>query len=487
MKKIIVSSLLACCFATLPAAAETITLAEPGTLSEQLTDTNVKELTVSGPVNALDLVYISELPALKSVDLANVEIKAYEGKMIGTVTRHGANVIPANVFAGAKFTTIALPTTAGLKISSGAFAESGLETIVIPSTVASVGDGAFAGCPELVSADCNVAALGVGVFAQCPKLENVKFGCAVALPANAFYGCGALTSVKGDVTSVGDHAMAYCRSLSSFPFGNVEAIGAEAFMGAGLSSVALTKCKTVGEWAFAMMPNLTELSLGNAVELGQAVAFACPKLKNVTTPETVSEVPDFAFSKSAAVDTLGLLPDNIERIGRYALSGLSGIHVITLPASIESLDDHAMENMTSLERIDAEMYYIPEVGEDVWAGIDQSKVELVVPNEMIDEFKAADQWCEFKVINSSSSSADTVVDEILPELQARFDADDLIVRAGGVEIEQLLLYDPAGRLLIAVEPMEDTIVVNTAGFNTRYYIIHASLADGRTAALKLAK
>lgn len=491
MFKHILTALMVAAFGISQASA--ITLAKPGTIEGEIPENSINELVVDGHIDASDLLYISEkLSDLLTLNLSDAIIDACDGVMIGTVTHHPANTLPANIFAGTKLQTVILPASQGLVIKPGAFAGSSISSINIPVTVASIGDGAFTGCTNLAEATVSTNKLGKGVFSNCTNLESVVFTVATDIPENTFYGCTNLAKVSAPagILSVGDRAFSQCANLKEFPFtSSIASIGREAFMQSGLNEVDLTassKLKSVGEWAFAMMPALTSLKLGNAPALGNAVAFACPNLAVFENSANVSDIPDFALTKSATLDTLDIV--GIEYIGRYALSGLSGIRAIQLPTTLEKINDYAMQNMTGLENIYTELTTVPELGENVWDGVDQKNVTLEVPDYDSEQlFRLADQWQNFKIINSDTASSNDAIDNIVDELRARFDGDDLIVQTGGVEIENLMLYNPAGALLIAVQPMEDTIVVNTAGFGTRIFIVHASLADGRVAALKLAK
>lgn len=493
MIKHLLSSLLLAVVAVAPLDAEIVV--NPGELSTQIDDpASVTELSLAGRLNAADFKYIvTQMPDLAVLDMSAVEgIDACDDVFLGNISSHKAGVIPNGVFAGLPLTSVALPSFVGLEIGHSAFAATDIATIVIPASVRVVGDAAFIGCPKLTDVVCNAAELGVGVFADCPALSVATFGSSVDIPERCFYNDVALTTVNGDVTSVGDRAFAGCSSLEQFDFGaSLAAIGKEAFRGAGLETVDLTPCKalaSVGDWAFAEMPRVTSVNTGSVATLGTAIAFKCPHLVRFTTSEATSEIPDFALSKSSAIGENSLLHDGIEHIGNYAFSGLTGIELIQLPSNLASLGDHAMENMTGLTEITASMSYVPEVGEDVWSGVDQSQVKLFVAPDMSDAFKNAGQWQNFEIIGDTSGITDSESESnVINNLRARFDGDDLIVQTNGIDIERLSLYNAAGVMLIAVEPTEPTIIIDTEGFATRIYILHAVLADGHTAALKIAK
>lgn len=73
---------------TLAAGAETVTVTKSGSLSEAVTDITATELTVSGPVDAADLFWAADnMKSLKTLNLADATIEAYDGEMLkGRVT-----------------------------------------------------------------------------------------------------------------------------------------------------------------------------------------------------------------------------------------------------------------------------------------------------------------------------------------------------------------------------------------------------------------
>ena len=491
MKKQIISSILLSVLVTLGAMAESLTI-EPGTLAQSIQNpSEVTELELAGRANAADFKFMAtEMPELVSLDLSGLlAIDAVNDVFFANITRHPAGKIPTNTFAGSKLSSVTLPSFKNLNIGDGAFAGTKLSAVNIPATTTLLGAGAFAGCDELVSVVCGAANIGHGAFADCPKLATVSFTAPVEIPVACFMNDAALKTVSGTVQSVGNRAFIGCSSLESFPFtASLHMIGREAFLGAGLTEINLTETAvdSIGEWAFAKMPALKSVKIAPSTGMGRAVAFACPQLAAFAFASDAEELPDFALAKTGVSDTIGLIPEQVRRIGQYAFSGLSGIKSLTLPTTLEYIGDHAMENMTGLEHITAEINNVPELGEDVWAGVDQGSVELRVPNEMFDAFNNADQWQNFSIVKTSSS-IDAVVTEELSQLRARFDGDDLIVDIADVEIDRLMLFNPAGQLLIAVEPSDSTVVIDTFGFGTRLFIVNAALSDGRVASLKIAK
>ncbi|MDO4319709.1 MAG: leucine-rich repeat domain-containing protein [Bacteroidales bacterium] len=482
--------------ATSVMAANALTVNNPvaGQLSHNISSTDgVTELVLSGRINAADLYFVSEaMPALTSLNLRNATIEAYRGvKLKGSVSYPEAT-IPRFVFSGSRLQSLTLPVTP-VSIGEGAFAGSDLRSVTLPSTVVTVADGAFTGCPQLASVTVSCAELGSGTFAGSPKLTTVTITNNVELGVRSFAGCTGLQTVNGSdkVTVVGDRAFADCPSLRNFTFGPVlTEIGDEAFTAAGLKNINLENCRqlqTVGDWAFAKMPELVSVRMGAVPNVGEGIVFHCPALTEMRASTTATAVPDYAYVDDTKMDTTYMLSPQTTDIGDYALANMTQVETLVLPSTVESIGSYAMKDMTGLKSLTVSSDGVPALGDNVWDGVDQPKAILYVPTGDKEAYEAADQWKEFTIVEGVTGVDDAVIPETVAGLRGRFVGDELQVSIDGVEIERLSLYDTAGVLLVSLEPMSDMVCVDTEGMSTRIYIVSALLGDGRTATLKLAK
>ena len=470
--------------AATPGAVKSL-IAEPAT---------VDNLAVEGQIDATDLYFIgSELTALQSLDLSKAQIVAYEGESINHATAYPANHIPAASLAGSPLGSIAFPDAEGLSIGHGAFAGSGLRAIDLASD-AVLGDGAFAGCPNLELALVGSSEIGQGAFANCGKLKDVVLrGLSVAIDDNAFANCPALARVDGayNVSTIGRRAFAGCKSLENFEFGTqLTSIGDEAFTASGLRETDLSGCgalKSVGDWAFAGCAELTAANLGNAAGIGEGAFFDCPRLEDFTAAEGMTEVPAFAFAKDTAVDTKAIIGDNTTSIDRYALSHVTGASVVDLPESLVSIGDHAMEYMSALNTINAAGAAPAALGQDVWEGVDVENTTVYVPEGAEDAYKDAEQWRDFTILAADSNDLSDILDIKQAPLRARFVGKELQVSIQEAAISRLDIYDPTGRLLVALAPDSELVSVDTSAWNNDIFLIVASLSDKRHASLKISR
>jgi hypothetical protein len=136
------------------------------------------------------------------------------------------NTIPENMFSGCtNLKSIILP--AGLtSIEQGAFSGTGLESIIIPTSVKTV-HGAFSFCESLkeITFPAGVETLGMFSFQGCTALETVFIPVSVKeIRAYPFRGCDSLTHVFFEGSSfsefiekIQDLAEVYREELESDP------------------------------------------------------------------------------------------------------------------------------------------------------------------------------------------------------------------------------------------------------------------------------
>ena len=154
-------------------------------------------------------------------------------------------------------------------------------SVVIPSSVTSIGVYAFGGCHRLTAIYISNSVTSIGSF--------------------AFYGCTGLTSITipNSVTSIGRSAFNGCTALASVTIGNsVTSIGETAFERCtGLTSITIPNSVTsIGNGAFTGCTSLTSVTIGNSVtSIGGTAFLSCTALASVTIPNSVTSIGQYAF------------------------------------------------------------------------------------------------------------------------------------------------------------------------------------------------
>lgn len=238
-------------------------------------------------------------------------------------------------------------------IGDGAFASADLATIVIPSTVKSIGSSCFSGDGRLTSA-------------------VIKTTCLESIPENLFNGKMRLESIKdGDDNDygfegcirIGDCAFYNCMALTgSFSSNSLRYIGKNAFasgMGSGVPITGFTAPNVVqlGDSAFercfkmktAVFPSLKEipyhafdlcsietLDISSAVTIGQQAFSRGLSMNKVVLPDTLATIGTQAFEMNDTVKEYKL-PDSLHTIGAQAFAGNIALGSIIIPDSVTSI------------------------------------------------------------------------------------------------------------------------------------------------------
>lgn len=496
-----IAGIIALC--SLSAAATEINCT-PGQLSALLgNDTSVTTLTITGSIDASDLKFINDnCTSLTTLDLSGVSIDAYNGKALtGSRGTYQANVIPAYAFFGSNLRSVTLPSTV-TAIETAAFASSAIAEINIPASVKVIGDDTFASCKSLkaVTIPSTAETIGTGVFAGCTSLAEATFEAgATTIPARTFNGDTGLQTVTlpSSLKSIGDEAFMGATALQAVKLpASVTSIGQKAFYDTALTEVNLANnnaLDTIGSYAYALCRDLRSVTLPDkSITLGDGVFFDDTALTSVAMPSSLALIPDFTFKGDEGLTSADFIPSSVSQIGSYALMGWSKAKEITLPASLESLGDGAMEQWTSLEKIDAtRVTAVPSTGTDVWAGIsDPSEVVLFASSSTYNDFKTADQWKDFYVtMYSSSSDNDIAIDGVSGKTAVtfHFENDKLIINSSAQPIVAVEIYDIAGRRHLAVDSRSQKVAIALDRLPDTIFVVNARLADNTSASIKITK
>ena len=384
---------------------------------------NITTLVVNGTMDASEFLFITNsLNELTSLDLSQATIVPLNSgvTLYGTVTDYVANEIPRTAFFGKKLRTVSLPVNlesigyaafAGCDqltsitlpatlcyIGDYAFSGSGLTSIELPMAVQVMGKGVFSRCESMTSAVINSKFIGDFAFLGDYRLSNVSVGPNVNyILRGAFNGCTALTTVAFDPA---------CR---------INRIDEEAFINSGLANIDITTLGlgTIGDWAMAQT-QLTNIQLPNGMtRMGEGAFSHNQLLANVTLPgapkdgttrrgapgprQTIDHISDFAFAGDGQLNTGNVLRTGVTHIGNFAFYNNSqNIDTMWLPSTIVYLGDRAMAGMIGMATLRTDAYDVPELGEEVWAGVDQPSVPLIAPDaESTNMYRQADQWMNF--------------------------------------------------------------------------------------------
>ena len=213
--------------------------------------------------------------------------------------------------------TIDMPNSVASIRSYAFYNCTGLTSLTIGNTVVSIGDCAFQNCSgmtgPLVIPD-SVVLIGYSAFRDCSGLTSLVLGNSVTSIENfAFYGCSGMTgslTLPNSVTTIGAHAFRECSGLTG-------------------SLVIPDAVTTIGYSAFKDCSGFTSLTIGNSViSIGSYAFHRCSGFTgNLTIPNSVTSISEGAFSSCRGISSL-TISNSVTSIGDYAFSSCDNINTI---------------------------------------------------------------------------------------------------------------------------------------------------------------
>ena len=211
-------------------------------------------------------------------------------------------------------------------IGEKAFAESNqFESITIPDSIGSIGEGAF---------DCREDLSKVYIN----SLENwckIDFKDSASQPmcnfADLYINGNLLTdlTVPDSITSINNYTFSGCTSITS---------------------VTLPNCITkICDDAFSFCDNLEKVEFGHELKSIGNYAFAYTSLKNITIPDSVTYIGDYAFS-CCSFESI-VIPDSLTSVNDYAFSYCNKLKTVIIPDSVTKIGYSAFDECLLISNV----------------------------------------------------------------------------------------------------------------------------------------
>lgn len=258
-------------------------------------------------------------------------------------------------FAGSKtLTQITIPDTV-TSIGNLAFADcTALTQITIPDTVTSIGYSAFSGCTSLtqVTIPDSVTSLEDSAFANCTALTQITIPDSVtSIGYSAFEGCTSLTQViiPDSVTSIGDYAFIDCYGTSfviHFDFYDDVMSGR-----IGIDPYDYTSSGVIPvQYVYDEKTDALFYSIHN----GEVAITGCTPdvsgemiIPSEIEGYPVTQIVHFEGSRLTSI----VVPEGVSRFGHYAFVECRALESISLPDSLTWWEDGVFTGCSSLKEI----------------------------------------------------------------------------------------------------------------------------------------
>lgn len=225
-------------------------------------------------------------------------------------------------------------------IEPNTFEGCNLKYIHLPSTLKRIGDNAFNCNSELSSIELpdTVEVLGNSVFAYCHKFERINLGESIRQIGDfCFYKC-AIKEIRLPSSLI---------RLGVRPFDSVENIITKPNSLFVSSSGMLKNTKTGNlEYYFGKESSLLLTDIKSISPL----AFYKSQVENVTIPESIKVINEYAFYGADRIQTISL-PNQLELIETGAFLGCSNLLKIIIPESVNEIQPSSFFGCLSLKSI----------------------------------------------------------------------------------------------------------------------------------------
>ena len=421
------------------ALERTVSISKAGTLSTLISNEEkykIKKLTISGSINGSDILLIHEMASddgqLSTLDLTDAKIvKGGDPYFSGFTTED--NVVGEFMFMYcSKLQSVILPSTV-TTIGDNAFTQCGLTTFTLPKSVTRIGLGIFMRCNSLAVLEVEE---GNPVY-YSPAGSN-----AIIERDNARLVAGCISSVIPEgVTTIANQAFSSAISAIKLPE-SLTTIESNAFDGARLAYLHLPKnVNSIGSNAFSVThlqsitvdaDNIVYDSRNNSKCL---IETATNKVVvgsfSAEIPEGIESIGDAAFRYSEI--TIITLPQSLKEIGEYAFEG-TFLRYLEIPASVNSIGKYAFSSLHHLKICKVKWQTPPTINDNVFNSL-TSIACLVVPDGTKGKYQAAVGWKSFRTIieESEYKSSRTVnvatagtLSTLIPESE-RYSLENLVL------------------------------------------------------------
>ena len=141
---------------------------------------------------------------------------------------------------------------------------------------------------------------------------------------------------------------------------------------------------------FAMTRSgVTHVTVPSSItEIGVGAWEGAQDLEEVVLPETLAELPDRAF-KETALSAL-IVPNGVKRLGRDALSNCTRLQWLFLPASLEIIDEGALDCCFALTELHCAAIVPPTAG-DALRTLNGTDI-ITAADSLVTAYSNSEEW-----------------------------------------------------------------------------------------------
>ena len=249
-------------------------------------------------------------------------------------------------------------------------------SVIIPSSVTTIGSGAFSGCTNLTSVSLgnNVTKINEDAFKGCTALASVALGNNLeTIGSSSFRDCISLKNITipASVTDISSRGFSGCTNLASITFlGKNIDVSTDAFegtpwlenqgdfviggttlliyQGSGGNVVIPSGLTCINNSVFYNCVSLNSITIPDGVtEIGSSAFYGCTNLSRVSLPDGLTTIGYQAFGNCINLTSV-IIPDSVTLLHARVFYGCTNLESVTFPKSLQILGIDAFTN-TSVE------------------------------------------------------------------------------------------------------------------------------------------
>lgn len=331
----------------------------------------------NGCCNLKSIVVESNNSNYDSRENCNALIETKTNKLIlgcqNTIIPSTIDSIGRGAFVYCKsLTSITIPNSV-INIDYMAFSGTGLSYIYIPESVKYIGDAPFCGCSDLKSIVVQFSNKNYDSRDNCNAIIRTEDNTLIQ-------GCSK-TIIPEGIVAINFDAFYHCNELISI---NIP------------SSVKLIDMN-----AFYECSELKNISrLESVTDIGKQAFYGCSKLLDIEFSDNLKNIENLAFFACINLSSLNI-PNSVIYIGHDAFCNCEKVKYITIGNSVKTIGEGCFQNCFQLKTMILKNPVIPSLEgseESVFISSNIGNATLYVPVESIDIYRSTAPWSEFGTI-----------------------------------------------------------------------------------------
>lgn len=151
----------------------------------------------------------------------------------------------------------------------------------------------------------------------------------------------------------------------------------------------------LGERCFAYNDSLTSVNLPQGLKSMQAAFYYCQNLPSIEVPSSVEVLGPHSFYYCRKLKDVKL-HTGLKEIGQYTFYNCTSLTELTLPPTLDTIGTSAFNSDKAITSLTCRATVPPKVAADNIFSSFAATCTLLVPEESIPAYKAADGWKNFK-------------------------------------------------------------------------------------------